>query len=623
MNSNFSTSNDAPGSPKVAKRRYKSCRICRRQKLRCDGGSPCERCRLSGEACVYDIAAGRRRNPNGSAALRGASSSQANQVEYLSAQVQRLQQAVIQSQGGDIHREAPSSSAAASLQPYDAGRSSTEHTTPAAPPDCEALSPDDLEQPVTAVHVMVHPNRRGTATRWTPHNQSRWNREEYHVGSVIERALVDESQARRLFGNFMQDCNVATPIFDPVLDTFESVRELYPLTMTVVLYLAARQDPSDDVDSLKILETESRRLAADTLFENPCSLDSVKAMLLLSVHSEKTWFAIGHTLQMAADLGLNYSMNRATTKPESCSRYDFHCARLWLFIVYFERAVALGTRRIPRCNSIDPSDLEVLVESRYSHPSEIFFYGSLELFDMSASLRLLAELPSPEQIEQNLDAWLNRWNAHYDKQCIHSSSLQRVHLAIQMLFAKTWQLASCLVRQLRPLHQSDTRTSISTLLDHILLTNNQLHRKISGSSAYIHYFPWSPTCELLLLIFTVILGRKALSLMNPAMMRSHQDGFKEFAILVADLLRKHPCQRFSNMVDEILLQHQKSTEASESQVQSETNLEAGAVQAETASAGDLGWLETDWTTTSAQFEELFGEWAAGEDWTVKGLMGQF
>lgn len=443
------------------------------------------------------------------------------------------------------------------------------------------------------------------------------------MGSVIERALVDESQARRLFGNFMQDCNVATPIFDPVLDTFESVRELYPLAMTVVLYLAARQDPSDDVDSLKMLDMESRRLAADTLFENPCSLDSVKAMLLLSVHSEKTWFAIGHTLQMAVDLGLNYSMNKATTSPESCSRYEFHCARLWLFIVYFERAVALGTRRIPRCNSINPSDLEVLVENRYSHPSEIFFYGSLELFDMSASLRLLAELPSPERIDQNLEAWFNRWSAQYDRQCVHPSSLQRVHLTIQMLFAKTWQLASCLVRQLRPLHQTDTRTDISTLLNHILVTNHQLLRIISGSSAYVHYFTWSPTCEVLLLIFTVILGRKALSLMNLANMRSHQDGFKDFAVLVADLLRNHPCKRFSNMVDEILLQHQKSTEASENQASNENNHESGAAQTENANAGDLGWLETDWTTTSTQFEELFGEWAAGEDWTVKGLMGQF
>ena len=189
MDSNTGTGSGAPASPRNTKRRYKSCRICRRQKLRCDGGSPCERCHLSGAACVYDVAAGRRRNPNGSATLRGANTSQADQVEYLSAQVQKLQQAVTQSRGQGTHRDPSSSSATAPLQPYDAGRS-TEHTTPAAPIDCEALSPDDLEQPVTAVHVMVHPNRRGTATRWTPHNQSRWNREEYHVGSVIERALA-------------------------------------------------------------------------------------------------------------------------------------------------------------------------------------------------------------------------------------------------------------------------------------------------------------------------------------------------------------------------------------------------------------------------------------------------
>lgn len=149
--------------------------------------------------------------------------------------------------------------------------------------------------------------------------------------------------------------------------------EVYPLTLTAILYLAARQDSSEESDSgrLSMFGIEAMRLTADTLFENPCSIDNVHVMLLPAIHSEKPWFAIDHAHQMALDLGLHESMIRVISEPRSCTRDDFRCARLELLVVYFDRVDALGSPREPRCKAMSPAAMETFVEHRYSHLSEV------------------------------------------------------------------------------------------------------------------------------------------------------------------------------------------------------------------------------------------------------------
>lgn len=224
------TANNAanpPSSPSGSERRYKACRTCRKQKMRCNGQSPCQRCRASGAACLYDHCAQRRRLPVSK--LTRPSFSQLQQLNSLSAKVQKLQTTVNQSQLMPFH----SAQLGRHLSPLNA--SSTAECSPSGSYDWEVLSPDELAIPVTTVHVLIHPSPRNDPQRniqgWTPWNQSKWNREEYLATNVIERDLIDETQARRLFGSFMQHCNIATPIFDPVLDTFESVTEVYPSTL--------------------------------------------------------------------------------------------------------------------------------------------------------------------------------------------------------------------------------------------------------------------------------------------------------------------------------------------------------------------------------------------------------
>lgn len=564
-------------------RRYKSCRICRKQKMRCDGQEPCQRCRHSGTACIYDLGAGRRRKVTSSQHGHEGSSAQSRQIKLLTAEVRSLKSQLAHS----LLRPGPSS------EYQDETTEASTARTQAVTQDCENLSADDLAIPVTAVHVMIHPSPNGQPQRnmagWNPWNQSRWHREEYGCRSVVKANLVDDARGRQLFGDFMQQCNIATPIFDPVLDTYESTSEQNPLTLSVITWLAARQDLSHD----KTLEHEVKRLAGNTLFENPCSIDGLEAMLLLAVHSEKTWFALGHAHQMALDLRLDVSMANVLTSPNDCSRADSQCARLWLFVVYFDRAIAIGGARWPRCERMDSASLEKFALRRYCHPSDIFFCAGLEIFDLSASLRLrqVQDLPAIHELESTLREWFAKWNQLYDRQYVHEGSFQRTHLKVQLLLTKTWQLAIILVRLLRETSHSDQDERIVTLPGHILGTVHALFDYVSGSEAYRRYFSWSPTYEVLLLTFTVIVGLKVLN-MYPDL--QEQERFKEACVPIAILLRKHPCQHFSHVVDNLLQALGRSVD--------------DAVPDKDLDLGSLDWISGAWDFDD-QFDGLFGDWA--------------
>ncbi|KAK4500964.1 hypothetical protein PRZ48_006770 [Zasmidium cellare] len=528
----------------------------------------------NGKDRAYEVEHARKRRNVATSHQGGPASAQKRRIESLTAEVQSLKSQITQS--SPLSREV----------------SERKVATPApkaVTQDTQVLSPDDLAIPVTAVHVMIHPSPNGQPQRnmagWTPSNQSQWHREEYGSKDLAKRDLFDDAQARRLFSDFMQQCNTATPIFDPVLDTYESIRELYPRTLNVILWLAARQDLSGD----KTLEQEVRCMVGQTLFENPCSLDGLEAMLLLSVHSEKMWFALGHTHQMALDLRLQACMENVLAAPDDCSRADSQYARLWLFVVYFDRALAIGGARWPRCDRMDPTSLEAFAQRRYSHPSDIFFCASLEIFDFSASLRLrpLSELPDILELDNALDQWFSKWDGHYDKQCVHESSLQRIHLKIQLLLAKTWQLAIVLVRLL---HSPDQDERTCSLPVHILRTEHELFEFISQSDAYRRYFPWSPTYEVLLLTFTVIVGLKVLSMYPDP---RQQERFKDAAFPIAALLQKHPLQHFSRVIDTLLQALDNSGDP---------------VTDNNFDGMNLDWIDGSWNF-DAQFDGLFGDWA--------------
>lgn len=547
--------------------------------MRCDGraGLPCRRCRRSGAECVFDEPAPRARNSQ----TRGLQSRQ--QLHDLNGEVATLKEQVAVLKSGQMEQRIPSlripNSHEADLE-GDANPSPS--TSPTYRADeavsCHDLSPDNLAIPVSAVHVMMHPPREHEPERssegWTVENQSRWNQQDRAKSTradVIARNLIGEAHARQLFDRYMHGGNSFLPLFDPITDTFDSIRDRSKFIFTVVLYLAARQKHTDDTDNQvsRICEREVRWLAADSLFENPTSLETAEAMTLLSVHSEKTWFALGHAVQLAWDLGLDRVTRRLMADSTSQSyqpssskkiRYDLRCARCWLLLIHYDRALAFSTARTPRTGNFDVNDWGQFLGIRLWRPSDVCFCAAIDLLKVASHLRTDAGLRELTQVESAFDSWWRRWDSCYEEHGVEAESFLRVHLKVQKLYATMAHSGTMFVQTMKSQSAPQARGSGTPgrLIDvsrQILSIIQDLFTFIENYGAYKRLFRWAPTYEGLLLTYAVVFGFKLLAMFPDANQQSMLVAKLEKA---ADMLKEHPCRGVYQLVRRLLHRLQSS-----------------------------------------------------------------
>lgn len=174
---------------------------------------------------------------------------------------------------------------------------------------------------------------------------------------------------------FYAGANPFIPILDPVVDTFDSLRLRSPFCLITIMYIALSQrhgtiaGPAGErqVALRDLALKEARRLATESLFEKPATLEAVQAMVLLAAYSRKVWFAIGHALQMAVDLGLDRAVDRLHGQTQGNSPEAYRLlreARTWLVLHHLDRELAFGTARPPRMQLITTD----LLRKYLSHP---------------------------------------------------------------------------------------------------------------------------------------------------------------------------------------------------------------------------------------------------------------
>lgn len=193
----------------------------------------------------------------------------------------------------------------------------------------------------------------------------------------------------------MTGSNCFLPIFDPALDTFDSLRARSPFCLSVTLAAAARAEDGMQAsgDVSQICQNEARRLAAETLFVGVPQLEDVQAMAILAAFSERTWFAIGHATQMALDLGLQHALpqlvkriNSNDHKTRKEDRILVAHARTWLTVLHIELEIAVGTAHPPRLEQIDPAKLRSFATYPFLRPSDsriLAIVDAVELRGMS------------------------------------------------------------------------------------------------------------------------------------------------------------------------------------------------------------------------------------------------
>ncbi|RXK39487.1 hypothetical protein M231_03155 [Tremella mesenterica] len=175
---------------------------------------------------------------------------------------------------------------------------------------------------------------------------------------AVAEGYVSEEEGREMMKVFYAGSSNYIPCYDPVMDTWESLRLRSPFSITAIIYVGARvrdggAGPPSETQRLCRLHAEK---IGNTLFNPVTRIEAVQGMILLSTFSnESGWLPGGHAVRMAIDMGINKSfllllksgMGRGKSKEEleQVDRPLVVQSRVWFCLYLMEHQMAYGTGR--------------------------------------------------------------------------------------------------------------------------------------------------------------------------------------------------------------------------------------------------------------------------------------
>ncbi|KAL2827957.1 hypothetical protein BDW59DRAFT_159915 [Aspergillus cavernicola] len=344
-------------------------------------------------------------------------------------------------------------------------------------------------------------------------------------GDIISRGIISDEDARSIYERFMNSSKNFLPLFDPVRDTFDSVRARSLFCFTVIVYLASRAAPDTrgDIHLQRVLQDEAQRLAEDSFFAKPTKLETVQGMILLAAYSEKTWFSTALILRTALDLGLEKSLDTLlahTPAPRSYLTASMEDRKLvwqtrtWLVSAILELDVASGTGRKSRLGDVDISKLRKFLDYPLSLHCDLRTVSIIEyhqirtrgrqiIEETNAAQIILIELPG---IMRRLQQWWDEWDALHEQNAFHPGAFQRSSLKLMLNYAKVFTYCAAIARiqklQQTPDAAQDVNPDavLSLWRSLVEIIENQLTQLVA-ESAYRCQLTWAPTYPALTIAF--------------------------------------------------------------------------------------------------------------------------
>ncbi|GLB21488.1 hypothetical protein AtubIFM61612_002036 [Aspergillus tubingensis] len=478
-------------SGNVPTRYFKACRWCRKQKMRCDARNqvPCARCRAVGRDCILDPVESARRQSTrrSSPATRPIRRQQARspwtEPHGFGSPSPREQDYSTSTTVQDVPINAsldslPESTAAADL--------SSPGTAERHAPEPQQLSPNDMIAPVSVMHSMSV-NLLGSSSIFMDSSSKADPKSD-----IIARGIISEERAR-VIKNFLA-------LFDPIRDTFDSVRSRSLFCFSVIIYLASRavMDLRSDTHLQRVLQDEAQRLAEDSFFERPTKVETVQGMILLAAYSEKTWFSTALILRTALDSGLEKSLD-----------------------------ALLSQEDVPR------SSLSASMEDRQSRMS----IENAKTVDEI----VLVELPA---VMTRLQNWWNTWDEIHGNNAFHAGAFQRCSLKLMLNYARIFVLCASLARiqklqsgAAEPNSETTGDKDVSHLWRALATTIMDQLDCFIQESAYRCQLTWAPTYPALTLAFVTTFALR-IARWRPDLI--DQDLLLERAQLICDFLKQPP-----------------------------------------------------------------------------------
>jgi hypothetical protein len=211
----------------------------------------------------------------------------------------------------------------------------------------------------------------------------------------------------------MTSANGFMPLFDPVVDTFETLRQRSRFCFTVILAITLRVShrSTNPDDLFNLCWEEAHNLAAKSLFMGSPELETVQGMVLLAAYSEKNWFAIKHARQLGQDLGLDQFLPQLLDQLQQHQnarekhlkrRYLAQGIRTWLILHYVEQEVVDGTARQSRVPPIQEQLLRSFINIPASTSSDIRIASTIEVVQLRGTVSAHSIHPT-SRTESNID----------------------------------------------------------------------------------------------------------------------------------------------------------------------------------------------------------------------------
>ncbi|KAJ5950609.1 uncharacterized protein N7479_009022 [Penicillium vulpinum] len=341
------------------------------------------------------------------------------------------------------------------------------------------------------------------------------------TGDVVARGIVSEELARIMYERFTGGSKNFLPLFDPIRDTFDSVRSRSLFCFTVIIYLASRAvtDLRGDTHMQRVLQDEAQRLAEDSFFERPTKLETVQGMILLAAYSEKTWFSIALILRTALDSGLEKSLDtllsqenvpRSSLSASMAERELVWQTRTWLISFTLELDVASGTGRKSRIGEVDVVKLRRFLDYPLSLPCDMRTVCIIELHQLRGNSRIIidntstigdimsTELPA---IMTRLQNWWTTWDE------IHGRAFQRSSLKNMLNYARIFVFCASLARiqKLQPTYTNSSTEildqDVMNLWQSLVATIMEQLGILINEPSYRCQLPWAPTYPALTIAF--------------------------------------------------------------------------------------------------------------------------
>ncbi|KAJ3536659.1 hypothetical protein NM208_g6628 [Fusarium decemcellulare] len=441
----------------------------------------------------------------------------------------------------------------------------------------EELTLHHLDAPITAVHAITStglppsPSSIQSHRSSLPpasllrHNQSTSASQRYD--DVVSKGNILESEARKLFQLYMANANVFLPLFDPVVDTFDAIRQSSTFCFTVILAVALRAESTcaNNHDKIRHCFNEAQKLASESLFTRSVRLETIQGMLLLAANSENNWFAISHAYQMSQDLGLPDLIHPEADHGGSehinkdCNnRRQFRRMRAALTLHHVEQEVASGTARQSKCRPVHDDFLKAFLDNEFSTALDMRIVANVEIVRLRG--RLLLQLnhhgslvgsvdASIRNVDNEISTWFNRWDAMFQDQDYDIGCFQRSSIRLQRDYAFIIVCSAIMSKLGTELFSEANANVMTDEMRHVIRVtldrSTKILQFIADNNDYKWHLQWAPTYSALFPVFTAALAFK-LARMRPLETDWHE--LQSTFSAVAAILQDYPYRHFSLVI---------------------------------------------------------------------------